>query len=94
VFLKWHHKSYDLLTDYNVTGVFMRNWDIADEKGFCSADTDAEDAAYVCQHIGIPFHEINFVKEYWNDVFRLENVCALSPSERLPYRYCTMRSFC
>jgi len=48
----------------------MRNWDIADERGTCSADQDAEDAAYVCQHIGIPFHEINFVREYWNDVFR------------------------
>jgi len=51
-------------------GVFMRNWDIADETGTCSVDKDAEDAAYVCQHIGIPFYEINFVKEYWNDVFR------------------------
>jgi len=48
----------------------MRNWDIADEMGKCSADKDAEDAAYVCQHIGIPFTEINFVREYWNEVFR------------------------
>jgi len=58
------------LLDFNVTGVFMRNWDIADEMGKCSADKDAEDAAYVCQHIGIPFTEINFVREYWNEVFR------------------------
>jgi len=51
----------------------MRNWDIADEMGVCSTDKDAEDAAFVCQHIGIPFHEINFVKEYWNEVFRYRN---------------------
>jgi len=50
----------------------MRNWDIADEKGTCSADQDAEDAAYVCHHIGIPFREINFVRQYWTDVFRYE----------------------
>ena len=61
---------FGLLLDFNVTGVFMRNWDIADETGTCSADRDAEDAAYVCHHVGIPFHEVNFVKEYWNDVFR------------------------
>ena len=54
---------------FNVVGVFMRNWDIADEMGTCSADKDVEDAAYICQHLGIHFHEINFVREYWNDVF-------------------------
>lgn len=54
---------------YSVTGVFMRNWDVADEAGHCSADKDAADAAYVCSHLDIPFVELNFVKEYWNDVF-------------------------
>lgn len=48
----------------------MRNWDVADEKGFCQADLDREDAEYVCNKIGIPFFEVNFVKEYWNNVFR------------------------
>ena len=51
-------------------GAFMRNWDIRDEQGHCSADQDYEDAEHVCRHIGIEFHEVNFVKEYWTDVFR------------------------
>lgn len=54
---------------YEVIGVFMRNWDEKDEKGHCTADTEAEDAEWVCQKLDIPFHEVNFVKEYWNDVF-------------------------
>ncbi|GIZ00371.1 mitochondrial tRNA-specific 2-thiouridylase 1 [Caerostris extrusa] len=54
---------------YQVQGVFMRNWDIADEKGYCHADKDKDDAEYVCKKIGIPLMEVNFVKEYWNNVF-------------------------
>lgn len=47
----------------------MRNWDEKDEKGHCTADTEAEDAEWVCRKLDIPFHEVNFVKEYWSDVF-------------------------
>uniref|UniRef100_A0A6J0TYF7 Mitochondrial tRNA-specific 2-thiouridylase 1 n=1 Tax=Pogona vitticeps TaxID=103695 RepID=A0A6J0TYF7_9SAUR len=54
---------------YKVTGVFMKNWDIVDEIGVCSSDRDCEDAHRVCQILGIPFHQVSFVKEYWNDVF-------------------------
>ncbi|XP_062617718.1 mitochondrial tRNA-specific 2-thiouridylase 1-like isoform X1 [Saccostrea cucullata] len=54
---------------YEVIGLFMKNWDEKDESGQCSSDRDKDDAKFVCQHIGIPFHEVNFVKEYWNDVF-------------------------
>nr|XP_060634399.1 mitochondrial tRNA-specific 2-thiouridylase 1 [Anolis sagrei ordinatus] len=54
---------------YEVTGVFMKNWDIADEKGVCSADKDCEDAYRVCEILDIPFHQVSYVKEYWNDVF-------------------------
>lgn len=48
----------------------MRNWDINDEKGHCTADKDSEDAKFVCDRIGIPYVEVNFVREYWNEVFR------------------------
>ncbi|XP_054720931.1 mitochondrial tRNA-specific 2-thiouridylase 1-like [Uloborus diversus] len=54
---------------YKVLGVFMRNWDIADETGHCQADQDKEDASFVCNKLGIPLIEVNFVKEYWNNVF-------------------------
>lgn len=55
---------------FNVHGLFMTNWDSANEHGVCMADIDREDAKFVCSHLGIPFHEVNFVKEYWNEVFR------------------------
>ncbi|KAK6176874.1 hypothetical protein SNE40_015089 [Patella caerulea] len=54
---------------YEVTGLFMRNWDSVNEKGECQADLDLEDANYICRHLDIPLHEVNFIKQYWNDVF-------------------------
>ncbi|XP_051684119.2 mitochondrial tRNA-specific 2-thiouridylase 1 isoform X1 [Oryctolagus cuniculus] len=54
---------------YQVTGVFMKNWDQLDEHGVCTADRDCEDAYRVCQILDIPFHQVSYVKEYWNDVF-------------------------
>ncbi|KAL4681622.1 hypothetical protein H8959_007099 [Pygathrix nigripes] len=55
---------------YQVTGVFMKNWDSLDEHGVCTADKDCEDAYRVCQILDIPFHQVSYIKEYWNDVFR------------------------
>ncbi|XP_034982398.1 mitochondrial tRNA-specific 2-thiouridylase 1 isoform X1 [Zootoca vivipara] len=63
---------------YQVTGVFMKNWDIVDEQGICTADKDCEDAYKVCQILDIPFHQVSYVKEYWNEVFSyLLNECEL-----------------
>lgn len=47
----------------------MKNWDIIDEDGYCSVESDWEDAQYVCQSLKIPLTKVNFVKEYWNEVF-------------------------
>ncbi|XP_024906772.1 mitochondrial tRNA-specific 2-thiouridylase 1 isoform X9 [Pteropus alecto] len=47
----------------------MKNWDSLDEHGVCTADKDCEDAYRVCQILDIPFHQVSYVKEYWNDVF-------------------------
>ena len=55
---------------YDLVGLYMKNWDERDEKGFCSSDKDFEDAEYVCQKLGIPIKQVNYVKEYWQDVFR------------------------
>ncbi|KAM4615089.1 mitochondrial tRNA-specific 2-thiouridylase 1 isoform 3-T3 [Polymixia lowei] len=54
---------------YNVTGVFMKNWDSLDEKGVCTSERDCEDAYRVCQSLNIPFHQVSYVKEYWHEVF-------------------------
>ncbi|KOC65560.1 Mitochondrial tRNA-specific 2-thiouridylase 1 [Habropoda laboriosa] len=54
---------------FNVTGVFMKNWDIRDETGICQSEGDYEDAQQVCKQLKIPLVEANFVKEYWTDVF-------------------------
>ncbi|VDO03529.1 unnamed protein product [Rodentolepis nana] len=54
---------------FDVVGVFMTNWDQRDEKVKCSIDADRDDAKYVAKTLRIDFVELNFVKEYWNDVF-------------------------
>ncbi|KAG9490075.1 mitochondrial tRNA-specific 2-thiouridylase 1 isoform X1 [Eleutherodactylus coqui] len=54
---------------YQVTGVYMNNWDVVDEHGICSAEKDCEDAYRVCQTLDIPFHQVSYVKEYWHEVF-------------------------
>lgn len=54
---------------YQVVGLFMKNWDIADENGTCSVDLDLEDAHFVCKRLGIQFYTVDFVKKYWNNVF-------------------------
>jgi len=54
---------------YDVTGVFMKNWEEDDTDEFCSAESDIKDAQAVCDSIGIPFKKINFASEYWDNVF-------------------------
>jgi len=50
----------------------MKNWDFQDEVGdesVCSMGEDYQDAVNVAKFLDIPFHEVEFVEEYWNDVF-------------------------
>ena len=63
-FFCWHGAGYSLI------GVFMKNWDERDEAGQCSADRDYHRVRQVCEALDIPCTQVNFVKEYWNDVFR------------------------
>ena len=56
------------LQGYNTVGIFMKNWDDENDPG-CSAKEDVKDAMKVCSQIGIPFYSINFVKEYYENVF-------------------------
>lgn len=62
---------------YEVTGVFMRNWDSfvnneinsvpSDE--ICPQEKDYEDALNVANVLDIPLKRVDFVKEYWDYVF-------------------------
>ena len=65
---------------YNVIGLFMRNWDSEvnndylgnpniNNQDICPQEKDYNDALAVCQKIGIPLHRVDFVKEYWDNVF-------------------------
>lgn len=54
---------------YDVTGVFMKNWDEKNDEGECTAAEDSEDASLICQQIGIPYYTVNFEKEYYDRVF-------------------------
>ena len=65
---------------YEVIGLFMRNWDATinnDIMGnptlnnnICPQEEDYNDALDVCNKLGIPLHRIDFVKEYWDYVFK------------------------
>lgn len=54
---------------YDVSGLFMKNWEEDDTENQCSAATDMADAEAVCERLHIPFYKVNFATEYWDDVF-------------------------
>ena len=64
---------------YEVTGAFMRNWDaIANndisgnptlDEPMCPQEQDYEDAKKVADQLEIPLLRVDFIKEYWDNVF-------------------------
>lgn len=54
---------------YDVTAVFMKNWEEKDEEGNCTSDADYEDVRRVCTQMNIPYYTVNFTKQYWDNVF-------------------------
>ena len=64
---------------YDVEAIFMRNWDSAvnnDVLGnpdlmedVCPQEKDYMDAVEVAKKLGIKLHRIDFIEEYWNEVF-------------------------
>lgn len=65
---------------YEVVGLFMRNWDTSIngdilgnpdlDSNICPQEQDYNDALEVCKKLDIPLHRIDFVKEYWDNVFQ------------------------
>ncbi len=54
---------------YEVTGVFMNNWDESGGDGPCPAEEDYADVAEVCKKLDIPYYSVNFQEEYLDRVF-------------------------
>lgn len=65
---------------YDVVGLYMRNWDSftngeyndvpVGKTGICPQEEDYNDAKAVCEKIGIPLYRKDFVKEYYDYVFK------------------------
>ena len=65
---------------YDVTCAFMRNWDSLANDDFagnptigndvCPQEADYHDAQLVAEKLGLELLRIDFVKEYWDDVFQ------------------------
>jgi len=71
------HKLLDM--GYEVTGAFMRNWDAITNNDIlgnptlnnnqCPQEADYWDAVAVAKKLNIPLIRIDYVKEYWDEVF-------------------------
>ena len=56
---------------YNITALFMKNWEDDDDDEYCSSKQDLIDAVAVAEKIGIDIEVVNFAKEYKEKVFSL-----------------------
>jgi tRNA-specific 2-thiouridylase len=54
---------------YEVTGLFMKNWEDDDTDEYCSSKQDLIDAVSVADKIGIEIEAVNFSAEYKDRVF-------------------------
>jgi len=55
--------------EYDVQGMFMKNWEENDTEEVCSADDDVKDAQSVADKLKVKLHLRNFASEYWDFVF-------------------------
>ena len=55
---------------YQVTGIFMKNWEDDDTEEYCSSRQDLVDAVAVAERLDIDIEVVNFSVEYRDRVFR------------------------
>jgi tRNA-specific 2-thiouridylase len=55
---------------YDVTGIFMQNWEDDDNSEYCTIKEDSMDAIAVADCLGIDIEIINFATEYKDQVFK------------------------
>ena len=78
---------------YNVIALFMRNWDstingedFENDDVICPQERDYNDALEVCKKLDIPLKRVDFIKEYWDYVFKYflkELECGRTPNPDL-----------
>ena len=56
---------------WQVTGLFMKNWEDDDDSEYCSSRQDWLDVASVADVIGIDLEAVNFAADYRERVFSL-----------------------
>ncbi len=65
---------------HDVTCAFMRNWDSLTnndilgnptlDEAICTQEQDYEDAKIVAQQLGLPLERVDYIQEYWDNVFQ------------------------
>ena len=75
---------------YDVSGIFMKNWEEDDTDNNCNSKKDYDDASRIAKKLGIKLSTVNFSDKYWDLVFKrfideLNN--GLTPN---PDIYCNM----
>ncbi len=54
---------------FDVSAIFMKNWNEDDDDNYCPAEEDFADAKSIAAELAISFHGVNFAAEYWDNVF-------------------------
>jgi len=54
---------------YDVSAIFMKNWNDPDEDGHCHWEDDVGDVLAVCETLDIPVNTVDLSQEYWDGVF-------------------------
>jgi len=54
---------------FDVSAIFMKNWNEDDKNDYCPAEEDFADAQSIAAELNIDFHGVNFAPEYWDNVF-------------------------
>ena len=55
---------------YDISGIFMKNWEEDDKNDACNSKKDYEDALRVSKKLGITLTTVNFSDKYWDLVFK------------------------
>ncbi len=71
-------QAYKEDQDVCIEAVFMKNWDsflngdfsLENNEVGCESNADYEDAKKVCDFLNVKLHKVEFVKQYWDEVFQ------------------------